>query len=206
MATLLDPGFDAAGACRAAVGRRRAASRADSRLGASGRRVRRVPRAGGRRARVHPGCDRARRRRRVVGRVRLSLESGMATSPTSRSTTSRRSSARSPTSSTEVRRTSLWVAGVTGTNGKTSCSHWIAQCLDACGTACRHHRHARQRPRRRAADASAHTTPDAALVHATLAADARRGRARRRDGGLVARASIRDASTASSSTSRCSPI
>ncbi len=24
----------------------------------------------------------------------------------------------------------MWVAGVTGTNGKTSCSHWIAQCLN----------------------------------------------------------------------------
>ena len=64
---------------------------------------------------------------------------------------------------------SLWIAGVTGTNGKTSCSHWIAQCLDACG--------------RRAGiigtlgnglvgamSPSTHTTPDAALVHATLAA------------------------------------
>ena len=63
---------------------------------------------------------------------------------------------------------SLWVAGVTGTNGKTSCSHWIAQCFDACG--------------RRAGiigtlgnglvgalHPSTHTTPDAALVHATLA-------------------------------------
>jgi UDP-N-acetylmuramoyl-L-alanyl-D-glutamate--2,6-diaminopimelate ligase len=27
----------------------------------------------------------------------------------------------------------LWVIGVTGTNGKTSCSQWAAQCLDACG-------------------------------------------------------------------------
>jgi UDP-N-acetylmuramyl-tripeptide synthetase len=63
---------------------------------------------------------------------------------------------------------SLWVAGITGTNGKTSCAHWIAQCLDACG--------------RRAGiigtlgnglvgalQASAHTTPDAALVQETLA-------------------------------------
>jgi UDP-N-acetylmuramyl-tripeptide synthetase len=63
---------------------------------------------------------------------------------------------------------SLWVAGVTGTNGKTSCAHWIGQCLDACG--------------RRAGvigtlgnglvgelHPSTHTTPDAALVHETLA-------------------------------------
>jgi UDP-N-acetylmuramoyl-L-alanyl-D-glutamate--2,6-diaminopimelate ligase len=27
----------------------------------------------------------------------------------------------------------LWTIGVTGTNGKTSCTHWIAQCLAACG-------------------------------------------------------------------------
>ena len=62
---------------------------------------------------------------------------------------------------------SLCVAGVTGTNGKTSCTHWIAQCLDACG-------------RKSgiigtlgnglvgALEASARTTPDAAAVHETL--------------------------------------
>ena len=63
----------------------------------------------------------------------------------------------------------LWVVGVTGTNGKTSCTHWIAQCLGACG---------------RSAGivgtlgsgfpgalrASTMTTPDAAVVHETLAA------------------------------------
>ena len=62
----------------------------------------------------------------------------------------------------------MWVAGVTGTNGKTSCSHWIAQALACCG--------------RRAAvvgtlgngfiDAlrpSANTTPDACLLHDWLA-------------------------------------
>ena len=27
----------------------------------------------------------------------------------------------------------MWMAGVTGTNGKTSCAQWIAQALDACG-------------------------------------------------------------------------
>ena len=63
---------------------------------------------------------------------------------------------------------SLWVVGVTGTNGKTSCSHWIAQCLDACG-----------RPAGilgtlgcgfvGALRPSLHTTPDAALVHEMLA-------------------------------------
>jgi len=28
----------------------------------------------------------------------------------------------------------LWMIGVTGTNGKTSCSHWLAQCLNALGS------------------------------------------------------------------------
>jgi UDP-N-acetylmuramoyl-L-alanyl-D-glutamate--2,6-diaminopimelate ligase len=27
----------------------------------------------------------------------------------------------------------LWTMGVTGTNGKTSCSHWLAQACSACG-------------------------------------------------------------------------
>ncbi len=64
---------------------------------------------------------------------------------------------------------SLWMTGVTGTNGKTSCAHWIASALDA--------------PERRAAvvgtlgngivdalEPSPHTTPDAAALQATLAA------------------------------------
>jgi len=62
----------------------------------------------------------------------------------------------------------LWIVGVTGTNGKTTCTQWIAQCLDACG--------------RRAAvigtlgnglvgalAPALNTTPDAALTHETLA-------------------------------------
>ena len=62
----------------------------------------------------------------------------------------------------------MWVVGVTGTNGKTSCSHWIGHCLDACG--------------RRAAvlgtlgnglvgalAPATHTTADAARVHEMLA-------------------------------------
>jgi len=62
----------------------------------------------------------------------------------------------------------LWIVGVTGTNGKTTCTQWIAQCLDRCG--------------RRAAvigtlgnglvgalAPALNTTPDAALMHETLA-------------------------------------
>jgi UDP-N-acetylmuramoyl-L-alanyl-D-glutamate--2,6-diaminopimelate ligase len=63
----------------------------------------------------------------------------------------------------------LWMVGVTGTNGKTSCSHWISQCLNALG--------------RRTAligtlgtgfpgalDQTINTTPDALLLHESLAA------------------------------------
>ena len=62
----------------------------------------------------------------------------------------------------------LWVIGVTGTNGKTSCTHWIAQACQACG--------ARTAvigtlgagfPAR--LDAGVNTTPDAVSVHRALA-------------------------------------
>ena len=62
----------------------------------------------------------------------------------------------------------LWTMGVTGTNGKTSCSHWIAQACNAVGA--------------RTAlvgtlgtgfpgklDASVNTTPDAIVLHRSLA-------------------------------------
>ena len=62
----------------------------------------------------------------------------------------------------------LWTMGVTGTNGKTSCSHWLAQACGACGA--------------RTAlvgtlgtgfpgklDAGVNTTPDAILLHRSLA-------------------------------------
>jgi len=61
----------------------------------------------------------------------------------------------------------LWMAGVTGTNGKTSCSHWIAQSLQRCG-----------RPTAvigtlgngfpDALDAATHTTPDAVSLQQQL--------------------------------------
>jgi UDP-N-acetylmuramyl-tripeptide synthetase len=63
---------------------------------------------------------------------------------------------------------SLWTCGVTGTNGKTSCAHWIAQAFEACG-------------RRTAVLGTlgnglvgaiapgTHTTPDACTLHALLA-------------------------------------
>ncbi len=63
---------------------------------------------------------------------------------------------------------SMWMTGVTGTNGKTSCAHWIAQAMEACG--------------RRAAvlgtlgngllgalAPATHTTTDVAVLHELLA-------------------------------------
>ena len=62
----------------------------------------------------------------------------------------------------------LWMVGVTGTNGKTSCSHWIAQALSLCG-----------RPAAVVGtlgngpvgelEPSSNTTPDACLLHESFA-------------------------------------
>jgi len=68
----------------------------------------------------------------------------------------------------------LWVVGVTGTNGKTTCSQWIAQALGAAGRRCAvigtlgYGLHPPLRP-------MANTTPDAIWLHSQLAELARRG-------------------------------
>jgi UDP-N-acetylmuramoyl-L-alanyl-D-glutamate--2,6-diaminopimelate ligase len=65
----------------------------------------------------------------------------------------------------------LWTMGVTGTNGKTSCSQWLAQACSACG--------ARTAvmgtlgtgfPGEKPLDPAANTTPEAVTVHRSLAA------------------------------------
>ena len=71
----------------------------------------------------------------------------------------RRSSTASPSES-------LWMCGVTGTNGKTSCSQWIAAALNRKQAALRRHRHARLRYPRRASSRLPNTTPDALEVQA----------------------------------------
>jgi len=68
----------------------------------------------------------------------------------------------------------LWVVGVTGTNGKTTCSQWIAQALGAAGRRCAvigtlgYGLRPPLRP-------MANTTPDAIWLHSQLAELARRG-------------------------------
>ena len=68
----------------------------------------------------------------------------------------------------------LWMIGVTGTNGKTTCSHWIAQALNQCGV-----RTAvigtLGYGMRRSLKPLVNTTPDAVWLHAQLAEFWRRG-------------------------------
>ncbi|MGQ0523372.1 MAG: UDP-N-acetylmuramoyl-L-alanyl-D-glutamate--2,6-diaminopimelate ligase [Betaproteobacteria bacterium] len=61
----------------------------------------------------------------------------------------------------------LWMIGVTGTNGKTSCSQWIAQSLTRCGTRCAViGTLGNGFPGR--LEAGQNTTPDAVSLHAAL--------------------------------------
>jgi UDP-N-acetylmuramoyl-L-alanyl-D-glutamate--2,6-diaminopimelate ligase len=62
----------------------------------------------------------------------------------------------------------LWMVGVTGTNGKTSCAHWIAQGLSAAGM-CTAVAGTLGNGFPGALAASVNTTPDAAALHEMLA-------------------------------------
>ena len=68
----------------------------------------------------------------------------------------------------------LWMIGVTGTNGKTTCSQWIAQALNRCGTRSAVIGTLGYGMRRTLAPL-ANTTPDAVWLHAQLANFLRRG-------------------------------
>jgi UDP-N-acetylmuramoyl-L-alanyl-D-glutamate--2,6-diaminopimelate ligase len=70
----------------------------------------------------------------------------------------------------------LWTIGVTGTNGKTSCSHWIAQACGACGartavigTLGTGFPAAPASGESEKLDAGLNTTPDAVALHRSLA-------------------------------------
>lgn len=70
----------------------------------------------------------------------------------------------------------LWTMGVTGTNGKTSCTHWIAQACGACGartavigTLGAGFPAASASRERGKLDAGPNTTPDAVALHRSLA-------------------------------------
>ncbi len=63
----------------------------------------------------------------------------------------------------------LKLVGLTGTNGKTSCSQWIAQALDGAGQSCAVIGTLGNGLLNRGLDASANTTPDALALHRLLA-------------------------------------
>ena len=69
----------------------------------------------------------------------------------------------------------LWTVGVTGTNGKTSCSQWIAQALTRAGRKCAVVGTLGSGFPGGAFKAGANTTPDAVSLHARLAAFERQG-------------------------------
>ena len=68
----------------------------------------------------------------------------------------------------------LWMVGVTGTNGKTSISHWLARSFDALGRKCAL-LGTLGNGFPGALSATANTTPDALLVHGLLAEYAQQG-------------------------------
>jgi UDP-N-acetylmuramoyl-L-alanyl-D-glutamate--2,6-diaminopimelate ligase len=82
---------------------------------------------------AHSSATRSRAaRRRCCSRRAASLGCGLARAARRRrGSEARLGSIAAP--STVSPSEALCVVGVTGTNGKTSCSHWIAQALDACG-------------------------------------------------------------------------
>ncbi len=99
----------------------------------------------------------------------------------------------------------LWMVGVTGTNGKTSCSQWIAQCLDRYGRRAAVIGTLGNGLVGRARDRAHIRRPTPRACTKCSRATRRRARSRwrwryRRTG------SIKGASTASRSTSRCSRI
>ena len=99
----------------------------------------------------------------------------------------------------------LAVAGITGTNGKTTCAYLLAQALELLRPAGGLHRHARLRPARTRSQPSAHTTADAVSVQRAARELARRRRAHASRWKCPRTRSTRRASTACASTPRCSP-
>ena len=151
------------------------------------RRVRGLPRDAARRTHLHRRRHRARRRRDALGSAGIQLGSTPGGLP------------HLPLEHLKARlgaiadfvyghpSRDLWMVGVTGTNGKTSCAHWIAAGLQSTGrrtavlgTLGNGLIGASIRP-------TANTTPDAAALHEMLAAVQARRRRRGRDGSLVAR-------------------
>ena len=168
--------------------------------------IRRVSRAKRDGRALHPRCDRARRRRRCCGKRRASTgrrRGACRTLAVRRAASERSGVHRRRDLRPSVARRCGWSASPAPTARRRAPSG-SRNALDA-------QRHARGGASARSATASlgapravAHTTPDAALVHEMLAQLRAQARARSR-WKCRRTASIRAASTASRSTSRCSP-
>ena len=102
--------------------------------------------------------------------ARLQLESRLEDSALAAGRSQSADSERSPTSSTAIRRATLWMVGVTGTNGKTSCAHWIAAGLEAAGRKSGGPGHAGQRIAGRAFARQPTPRPTRRVLHEMLAA------------------------------------
>ena len=94
---------------------------------------------------------------------------------------------RSRPASTANPTSELRVVGVTGTNGKTTTAFLVRHILESSGIQHRAARHDRVSRRRRGREVE-RTTPEAMDLQATFRRDARGGRRRLRDGGLLPRA------------------
>ena len=99
----------------------------------------------------------------------------------------------------------LALAGITGTNGKTTTAFLLRGILEAAGTADRAARAPSSGSSAGREEEVERTTPEAIDLQRDLAPHARRRATRLRDGGLLARARLRPRRRDRASTSRCSP-
>ena len=181
--------------CSTASPRCRATSRSSdlTQDGRAARARQRVPR-GARQRRARPQVRAAgRRQRRARGAV--GARAGARWFPICRRRSwSRRCRACANTPSTIADRffgapsRALAVAGITGTNGKTTCAYLLAQALEAAGRPAAYMGTIGTGPPARARSRAALTTGDAITVQRTLAGLRAGGAAQRRDGSVLARA------------------
>ncbi len=139
-----------------------------------------------RRSRVRRRCHRARRRKCLVGSAGLRLESRLEASAVAGAQDLKARLGGIADFIYGHPSRDLWMVGVTGTNGKTSCAHWIAAGLHATGRKSAVLGTLGNGLARRLATGSEHDA-GRGLVAGNAGQDALRRRASRRDGSLLAR-------------------
>ena len=161
-------------------------------------------------ARRRPRASSARRSRRGAAAVLwerdgFAWRDAVARAEPRRARTCAAAPARSRPSSTADPSESLWMCGVTGTNGKTSCSQWIAAALTGARRAAGGDRHARQRLARQRSQPLPTPRPTRSGCSALLPTSLQQGAQARRDGSVLARPRPGPRRRRRSSTARCSP-